>query len=140
MTEWLQTGPASRVLEIGTGSGYQTAILAELALDVATVEFSQPLAVTARKRLENLGYANIRFRIGDGREGWTEHAPYDRILSTVAFLDRPTRLLDQLSPENGIALIPVGPSSETQSLIRYRKSEADITEERLLPVRFLSLR
>jgi len=140
MTEWLQIGPGDRVLEIGTGSGYQTALLAELATEVATVEFSRRLAASARKRLEKLGYTDIRFRIGDGRKGWPEHAPYDRILATVAFPERPDRLLEQLSPNGGIALIPVGPSSETQSLIRYRKSDAGIAEERRLPVRFLSLR
>lgn len=140
MTEWLDVGPNDRVLEIGTGSGYQTAILAELAAEVATVEYSATLVKTARVRLDELGDHNIHFREGDGGEGWTAHAPYDRIIATVAYPDKPTKLLEQLSPDHGIALIPVGPSNETQYLTRYQCNQSEITEERLLPVRFLSLR
>ncbi len=140
MTEWLEIGPNDRVLEIGTGSGYQTAILAELAAEVATVEFSSTLSRTARARLEDLGYTKVHFRNGDGAEGWAEHAPYDRILATVAFPEKPTRLLDQLSPENGVALVPLGPPGGIQHLTRYRRSGNDVTEEHLLLVRFLSLR
>ncbi|MDX1680017.1 MAG: protein-L-isoaspartate(D-aspartate) O-methyltransferase [Akkermansiaceae bacterium] len=140
MTEWTEIGPGHRVLEIGTGSGYQTAILAELADEVATVEYSSILGNSARQRLGELGYDNIQFRIGDGAQGWPEHAPYERILSTVAFADTPTVLLDQLRSEEGLALVPVGPPGGVQRLTLYRRDGDRILEEELTPVRFLSLR
>lgn len=140
MTEMLKVGSGDRVLEIGTGSGYQTAILAELAAEVETVEYSSILSRTAQARLVELGYRNIYFRNGDGSEGWEAHAPYDRIIATVAFPEKPDKLMTQLSPDQGIAIIPVGQPRGTQYLTLYKNSEAGITEERLLPVRFLSLR
>lgn len=140
MTEWLDPGPNQRVLEIGTGSGYQTAILAEIVEEVYTVEFSAQLSRTAKERLDALGVKDVHYRCGDGAEGWSAHAPYERILSTVAFPEKPDRLLEQLGPAGGIALIPVGPPGETQFVTRYRRQEDELTEETLLPVRFLSLR
>jgi protein-L-isoaspartate(D-aspartate) O-methyltransferase len=140
MTEWLDVGSGHRVLEIGTGSGYQTAILAELASEVHTVEYSRELSKNAEQRLKNLGYANIQFLQADGAGGWPGHAPYDRILATVAFPAKPTQLLDQLSPDGGIALVPVGPPGETQYLTRYQRNDSQISADTRLPVRFLSLR
>ena len=89
MTDLLALAPESRVLEIGTGCGYQTAVLAELAARVYTVEMIAPLAEAARERLQRLGYTNVEFRTGDGREGWPENAPYDAIIVTAAARDRP---------------------------------------------------
>lgn len=139
MTEWLDVGAGDRVLEIGTGSGYQTAILAELAAEVVSIEYSPTLTRIAQGRLAALGYTNITVRNGDGSRGCLEHAPYDRILATVAFPNRPDALLEQLSLENGIALVPVGPRNDMQYLLRYRRQGDEIKEERLIPVRFLSL-
>ena len=139
MTEWLKITAECKVLEIGTGSGYQTALLSQLAAEIYTVEISELLTVNARTRLESLGYSNIRFRIGDGAQGWPEAAPFDRIIATVAFEHRPESLLDQLAAE-GICLVPVGTPGQTQQLIRYQKTGSKITEDALCAVRFLSLR
>jgi protein-L-isoaspartate(D-aspartate) O-methyltransferase len=139
MTEWTNIRPEDRVLEIGTGSGYQTAILAELAAEVVSIEYSPTLTRLARNRLDELGYTNTTVQNGDGAEGCLERAPFDRILATVAFPKRPDVLLDQLTPDGGLALIPVGPPEQTQYLMRYRREGAKFSEERLLPVRFLSL-
>lgn len=140
MTEWLDPDHGQQILEIGTGSGYQSAILVALGAEVFTVEFSRLLSRAAEERLQALGVNQVHFHRGDGAEGWAAHAPYDRILSTVAFPERPVQLLDQLSPAAGIALIPVGPPGQTQYLTRYVKNDDTVAEERLLPVRFLSLR
>jgi protein-L-isoaspartate(D-aspartate) O-methyltransferase len=138
MTEWLELTPHCRVLEIGTGSGYQTALLAQLAAAVYTIEISQQLSQHAESRLEALGYRSIHFHISDGASGWPEAAPFDRIIATVAFPYRPIRLLDQLT-EAGICLVPVGMPGETQQLIQYQRHGASITERVRCPVRFLSL-
>ena len=139
MTEWLELTANCRVLEIGTGSGYQTALLAQLAGAVYTIEISEQLSRNARARLETLDYSNIYFRCGDGAGGWAEAAPFDRIISTVAFDHQPAKLLDQLA-ENGICLVPVGPPGATQQLIQYQKSGIDLTRQIVCAVRFLSLR
>jgi protein-L-isoaspartate(D-aspartate) O-methyltransferase len=139
MTEWLDIQPESRVLEIGTGSGYQTAILAELAKSVHTIEFSELLAQNARTRLQELGYKNITFRVGDGALGWHEAAPFDRIIATVSFSERPAALLPQLT-EDGICIAPVGPIGCIQSLTKYLKEGSEIYSNSLCSVRFLSLR
>ena len=140
MTEWLEVRRSDRVLEVGTGSGYQTAILAELAAEVVSVEYSALLTRLAQKRLVELGYTNTILRNGDGAKGCPDLAPFERILATVAFPGKPKALLEQLSSEGGIALVPVGPPDQTQYLIRYRRESDAFTEARLLPVRFLSLR
>jgi len=140
MTEWLQVQPHHGVLEIGTGSGYQTAILAELARAIATVEYSAELSQSAQARLERLGYHHIYFRAGDGADGWSAHAPYDRIMATVAFPQIPNNLLAQLSPNGGVAIVPVGPRNSNQDLIRYTKNGELIEQQTLCLVRFLSLR
>lgn len=139
MTEWLEPTAEGKVLEIGTGSGYQTALLAQLAAKVYTIEISEQLSRNAQALLEKLGYSNIDFRVGDGAHGWPEAAPFDRIIATVAFKRRPERLLNQLAAE-GVCLVPVGMPGEIQQLIRYRKIGMDITEDILCAVRFLSLR
>ena len=134
MTEWLEPNTESRVLEIGTGSGYQTALLAQLTASVYTVEISEVLSRNAQTCLKSLGFSNIHFRIGDGAEGWSEMAPFDRIIATVAFEQRPDALLNQLEPA-GVCLVPIGKPGGTQQLIRRI-----ITEDNLCAVRFLSLR
>ncbi len=138
MTEWLELRPEHRVLEIGTGSGYQTAILANLVSEVTTVEISRQLSSSAAQRLQSLGYSNIHCHCGDGSKGWPDAAPFDRILATVAFNSTPRALLAQLKPD-GICIAPVGPSVSVQHLLRYHKGES-LTETTLAPVRFLSLR
>jgi protein-L-isoaspartate(D-aspartate) O-methyltransferase len=138
MTAWLKLTPNCRVLEIGTGSGYQTALLAELAASVYTIEISDTLARHAQRRLNALEYQDIHFRVGDGAPGWPEAAPFDRIIATVAFPHRPTALLEQLTA-NGICLTPVGKPWATQQLIQYTRSGEHISEHVCCPVRFLSL-
>lgn len=139
MTDMLGIGPEARVLEIGTGSGYQTAVLAELAAEVFTVEVVAPLAEAARARLESLGYTNIRYHTGDGHAGWPEHAPYDGIVVTAAADKVPDALIAQLKP-GGRLVIPVGREFETQNLMRIDKDAEGRTEERwMLPVAFVPL-
>lgn len=108
MTELLNLSSEHRVLEIGTGSGYQTAILAELAKEVYTIERIEKLSLTAKKTLSHLGYTNIYFRVGDGVLGWPEFAPYDRILISAYAIKVPPALLEQLSPKKGLLVMPQG--------------------------------
>ena len=138
MTQALQVGPRHRVLEIGTGSGYQCAILSRLARFVYTVERYRSLLKEAEARLKALGVENVFTRHGDGGEGWPEQAPFDRIMVTAASPHEPKDLLKQLKP-GGILVAPVGRSS-VQMLNRYT-AEADGTfsRESLLEVRFVPL-
>ena len=137
MTELLELKPDSRVLEIGTGSGYQSAVLAELAKEVYTIEIVPELARLARTRLSELDYANVTVREGDGYRGWPEHAPFDGIIVTAAPERIPQPLLDQLAP-GGIMVIPVG--GFFQELKVFRKSaDGRITERDILPVRFVPM-
>ncbi|MCD6099821.1 MAG: protein-L-isoaspartate(D-aspartate) O-methyltransferase [Candidatus Marinimicrobia bacterium] len=138
MTQELEIEPASKVLEIGTGSGYQTAILAEIAEKVYTVEVIEELSKRAEEALTKLGYRNIKFKVGDGREGWKEFAPFSRIIVTAASEDIPPELITQCEV-GGIIVIPVGPKGWTQDLVKIRKLEGGITEQRMLPVRFVPL-
>jgi protein-L-isoaspartate(D-aspartate) O-methyltransferase len=139
MTDMLAVRAESRILEIGTGSGYQTAVLAELAAEVYTVEVVAPLAERARTRLEALGYENIHYRTGDGRAGWPEHAPYDGIVVTAAAEKAPAALIAQLSP-GGRLVIPVGRAYATQNLLRIDKDSAGrVSEISVLPVAFVPL-
>ncbi|MHB1453750.1 MAG: protein-L-isoaspartate(D-aspartate) O-methyltransferase [Saccharofermentanales bacterium] len=136
MVELLSLMPSHRVLEIGTGSGYQTAFLAEFAGTVYTVERIAPLSALARQRLDLLGYRNIVFNVSDGSDGWAEHAPYDRIIASCASSSVPQPLLDQLSP-GGILIIPVG-SRYHQELMEIRKNEHGVLSSRsVLPVVFV---
>jgi protein-L-isoaspartate(D-aspartate) O-methyltransferase len=137
MTEALEVKPQDRVLEIGTGSGFQAAVLAELAREVYTIEILEPLAKTAEERLRRLGYSNVQVRAGDGYRGWPEAAPFDAIILTAAPPERvPPPLLEQLR-EGGRLVAPVGGSE--QELIRDRRTAKGVTEEVLLPVRFVPM-
>jgi len=136
MTEALALQGDERVLEVGTGSGYQTAILAELAAEVYSVEILPRLAEQARATLEDLGYQNVHIRLGDGSEGWAEHAPYQGILVTAAPPEVPPALLEQLA-EGGRLVIPVGVQS--QELELHTRRPEGFRVERLAAVRFVPL-
>lgn len=136
MTQCLEIEPSHRVLEIGTGSGYQTAILARLAREVYTVERIASLQTEARARLERALQTNAHFRVGDGAQGWPERAPYDRILVTAAAKSLPTSLMEQLAP-GGLLLLPIGESQ--QDLFLFEKREQGARGRKLLPVRFVPL-
>lgn len=123
MTHALKLGDRMKVLEVGTGSGYQTAILARMALRVYTVERLRPLMKIAEQRFKEQGISNIVTRHGDGYEGWSEQAPFDRILVAAAAPELPQRLIDQLKP-GGILVCPVGPAESGQVLLRLTKHDA----------------
>ena len=138
MTELLQLTGHEKVLEIGTGSGYQTAILASLSARVCTIERVRSLALRARKALDGLGLLNVNLKIGDGSEGWEEEAPFDGIIVTAGAPYVPQRLLAQLA-EGGRLIIPVGTRTE-QTLIRYtRDAQGEVREEKFSPCRFVRL-
>jgi len=137
MTEALELEPTDRVLEIGTGSGYQTAILAELAATVYTIERLEPLSRRAQRLLHHLGYQNIHFRVGDGSLGWHEAAPFQAIIVTAGAARLPQPLVEQLAT-HGRLVIPIGPPGE-QYLHRYRKTDHDLTDEVLTQVAFVPL-
>jgi len=137
MTQALALTGAERVLEIGTGSGYQAAILSRLAKHVDSIEILRPLGEAARDRLAAMGYTNVSVRIGDGYQGWPEHAPFDRILLTAAPPAIPPALLAQLV-EGGILVAPVG-AGRDQRLLRVRKTEGKLIEEDLGPVIFVPM-
>jgi protein-L-isoaspartate(D-aspartate) O-methyltransferase len=138
MTDALDLRGDERVLEIGTGSGYQAAILSLLAGSVHTVELVPELAEQARARLAQLGHGNVEVRTGDGYGGWPERALFDRILVTAAPERVPQSLIDQLV-EGGVLVAPVGPTDRTQTLVRYRKMGGRLFEEDLGPVRFVPM-
>jgi protein-L-isoaspartate(D-aspartate) O-methyltransferase len=139
MTDLLDLNSGDRVLEIGTGCGYQTAILAELAAHVFTIEVVPELQAESRERLKALGYRNISFRIGDGWHGWPEEAPFDAIVVTAAPATLPPALTAQLAI-GGRLLVPVGRQHETQLLTRIlRREDGRLVEERSLPVAFVPL-
>lgn len=140
MTAALRLSGEERVLEVGTGSGYQTAILARLARQVYTVEILPELAAAARERLRALGVENVQFREGDGGLGWPEEAPFDRILVTAAAPEVPPALLAQLGA-GGRLLLPVGPARGEQRLELHRRAEdGRLEREVLADVRFVPLR
>lgn len=135
MTEALRLKQTDRILEIGTGSGYQTALLAELAAEVYTVEMVEPLATTAQERLQKLKYTNIHFRIGNGWNGWPEAAPFDKVtVAAAAPSEIPPALIEQMK-EGGRIVIPVG--RETQELIEGEKRHGILKETRKIAVRFV---
>jgi len=138
MTEALNLQGNEKVLEIGTGSGYQTAILAELALEIYTVERIKELLEEAKKRLRVLGYNNVYFKLGDGTLGWEEFAPYDRIIVTAASYDIPEPLKEQLK-DGGIMVIPIG-GRDFQYLYRIMKKGDNFYRENLGGVRFVPLK
>ena len=137
MTQGLDVRPEHRVLEIGTGSGYQAAVLAELAREVYTMEIVEPLAESARRSLEELGYRNVHVRAGNGYDGWPEHAPFDRIIVTAAPEEVPPALVEQLSV-GGIMAIPVGPGM-MQELRILRRTAGGLELLQTLPVRFVPM-
>jgi protein-L-isoaspartate(D-aspartate) O-methyltransferase len=138
MTEQLQVAPEHHVLEVGTGSGYQAAVLARLARDVVTVERYRTLADAARKRFEKLGYHNVTVVPGDGLAGVPAHAPYDRIIVTAAAESIPEPLVDELASD-GVMLLPLGPHNDAQRIVKLRKTQSGIEREDLIWVRFVPL-
>ncbi len=139
MTQLAEIEPDDVVLEIGTGSGYQAAVLSEIAKEVYTIEIVADLAESARARLAELGYSDVTVRTGDGYLGWKEKAPFDAILVTAAAPEVPPPLVEQLAP-GAILVIPVGPQSEVQSLLRIQKAADGSTVTReILPVVFVPL-
>jgi protein-L-isoaspartate(D-aspartate) O-methyltransferase len=139
MTELLDPEAGDSVLEIGTGSGYQAAVLAEIVADVFTIEIVEPLGRQAASVLKELGYENVHTRIGDGYKGWPEHAPFDGIIVTAAPDHVPQPLIDQLKP-GGRMVIPVGPEGHIQQLRLIEKdAEGNVSEEFIESVRFVPL-
>ena len=136
MTALVRPDSTDRVLEIGTGSGYQAAVLATLADSVYTIEIIPKLAATATRRLRRLGYDNVVVRTGDGFKGWPARAPFDAIVVTAAPETIPPPLLDQLA-DGGRMIVPVGPTRGTQTLTLVTKSDGAITKQALAPVRFV---
>jgi len=139
MTDLLDLKRTDRVLEVGTGSGYQAAVLAELAAKVYSIEIVEPLGTRAAKLLGELGYHNVEVRVGDGYGGWPAAAPFDAIIVTAAPTTIPQPLIDQLKP-GGRMIIPVGGSFEGQQLLLVHKNpDGSATTRRTLPVRFVPL-
>jgi len=138
MTEALELEPDDRVLEIGTGSGYQAAVLAELVKDVYTIEIIPILGNTAGRLLDELGYTGVHVRIGDGYAGWPEEAPFDAVIVTCAPDNIPQSLIDQLA-EGGRLIVPVGSEYSAQYLIRGVKRNGRLETEKMLPVRFVPM-
>ena len=138
MTEHLAVQPQHRVLEVGTGSGYQAAVLSRLAREVVTIERYRTLADQAQERLRSLGYDNVDVVVGDGFTGVPGRAPYDRIIVTAAAEIVPETLLDQLV-ENGVMILPLGSQDGSQHLIKLTKSQTGTRRENLIPVRFVPM-
>ena len=136
MTQALDLTGKEKVLEIGTGSGYQAAVLSGLVRELYSIEIVEPLGQMARERLAALGYDNVIVRIGDGYAGWPEQAPFDRIILTAAPPEMPSALVEQLR-EGGIVVAPVG--EEEQWLYRWTKRGGKLEEERLGAVRFVPM-
>ena len=137
MTQELQLKPSDRVLEIGTGSGYQTAILAQLARRIYSVERIRPLQVDAENKLRFMKISNVLYRHADGHSGWPEAAPFEKIIVTCQLPTIPEALLDQLK-DNGILIAPIGKPGE-ENLVRIIKQDNQITEDILMPVRFVPM-
>ena len=140
MTEQLQVGDRMKVLEVGTGSGYQAAVLSKLCRRVYTIERYRTLLRDAVKRFDELHLHNITSKIGDGAEGWPEQAPFDRIIVTAAAPSIPQKLVEQLKP-GGIMVVPVGISGGRgeQNLVRIERTEEGVKRNDLMPVRFVPL-
>jgi protein-L-isoaspartate(D-aspartate) O-methyltransferase len=139
MTDILDAKPGDTVLEIGTGCGYQAAVLAELAKTVYTIEIVEPLGREAAERLKQLGYNNVTAKVGDGYQGWPEHAPFDAIIVTAAPRDVPQPLIDQLKP-GGRLVVPVGGQIGGQTLLVLEKQrDGTINRREVLAVRFVPL-
>jgi protein-L-isoaspartate(D-aspartate) O-methyltransferase len=137
MTEQLRPQPEDRVLEIGTGSGYQAAILAEVVAEVYSIEIIEPLAKTAEATLQRLGYKNVHVKAGDGYQGWPEHAPFDCVIVTCAPDHVPKPLVEQLK-ERGRMIVPVGPPGN-QDLYLLEKEKGELRQRAVSPVRFVPM-
>ena len=138
MSQWAAVKPGDRVLEVGTGSGYQAAVLGELTDQVFTMELLPELAQQAAERLKTLGYSQVKVKTGDGYRGWPEEAPFDAILVTAAAPAVPPALTAQLK-EGGRLVIPLGEAGGDQILVRLRQVKGILKEEERLPVRFVPL-
>lgn len=138
MTEVLDLSPDDKVLEIGTGSGYQAAVLAELVDQVYTIEILEGLGRRAQETLRRLGYNRVAVKIGDGYLGWEEHAPYDAVIVTCAPERIPQPLVDQLA-EGGRMVIPVGPQGHTQTLTLVEKRAGEVHQTAIIPVLFVPM-
>jgi protein-L-isoaspartate(D-aspartate) O-methyltransferase len=139
MTEQLDVGPQQRVLEVGTGSGYQAAVLSRVAREVVSIERYRTLANLARERLKTLGYANITVVVGDGFNGAPDQAPFDRIIVTAAAEEVPAALVEQLG-EGGKLVLPLGPRDGPQYIVKLTKrAGGGLTRENLIAVRFVPL-
>lgn len=139
MTEVLELEPGDRVIEVGTGSGYQAAVLAEIVDEVYTIEIIDSLAESAARRLDELAYDNVEVKQDDGYFGWSEHAPFDAVIVTAAAGHIPSPLVEQLKP-GGRMVIPVGPVHAVQNLVLVTKDRnGDVTTEQLMPVRFVPM-
>jgi protein-L-isoaspartate(D-aspartate) O-methyltransferase len=138
MTEQLGVQAQHRVLEVGTGSGYQAAVLSRLAREVVSVERYRTLAEAARARLAALGYDNVDIVVGDGFAGVPERAPYDRIMVTAAAATVPQELVDQLA-DDGVMVLPLGAPGGPQHIIKLTKSQTGLAREELIAVRFVPL-
>jgi protein-L-isoaspartate(D-aspartate) O-methyltransferase len=136
MTKILDLQSHHRVLEIGTGSGYQTAFLAEFAAEVYTIERFEALSMAARAILESLGYDNVYYRVQDGSGGWPEHAPYDRIMVTAAAGKLPKALIDQLRP-GGKMVIPIGPRAMQRLMLVERLKDGRVKTQAMMAVQFV---
>ena len=136
MTALVRPDSTDRALEIGTGSGYQAAVLSEVVDSVYTVEIIPELAQRATRRLDQLGYDNVRIKTGDGYQGWKAHAPYDVIVVTAAPEQIPSPLIRQLK-EGGRMVIPVGPSGQSQQLMLVTKKNGQVKRRKIAPVRFV---
>ena len=139
MTQLLELKGGEKVLEIGTGSGYQAAVLAEIAKEVYTVEIYESLSKKSEKLLTDLGYQNIKFKVGDGYRGWEEHAPYDAIIVTCAPDHIPPPLLQQIKGDGGRIVIPVGGIWMVQTLMKIEKTEGKIKSKGIIGVRFVPM-
>src|SRR5208282_5192789 len=138
MTEQIEVAPQHRVLEIGTGSGYQAAVLSRLAKEVVSIERYRTLADQARLRMQTLGYANVTVLFGDGFAGAPDRAPFDRIIVTAAAEEVPDKLVEQLA-EGGKLILPLGPRDGPQYIVKLSKTASGLTRETLIPVRFVPL-
>jgi protein-L-isoaspartate(D-aspartate) O-methyltransferase len=137
MLELLRVGPGQKVLEVGTGLGWQAAVMAELGVDLFSVEIVEEFAQAARLRLASLDY-DVEVKIGDGSRGWSEHAPFDRILVTAAAAEPPPALVAQLAP-GGRMVIPLGGKEVQQLSVLEKAADGEATTRAVLPVRFTQL-
>jgi protein-L-isoaspartate(D-aspartate) O-methyltransferase len=138
MIEALECNPKMKVLEIGTGSGYQTAVLAQLFRRVYTIETIKPLLQEAEARLKHINFTNVVTKFGDGYQGWPEQAPFDRIIGSAAAPDVPQKLLDQLKM-GGILVMPVGKAANDQHIVKLTRTQAGFQHKILWPVRFVPM-